>query len=382
MKIKFNKKVLEDAVTDALCAVSDKNTIPAIEGIRFKTEKNGNCSLTSYDLEKGFRTEIPCDCTEGGNYIINAQKLSRIIRMMPDDFIDISINDKNVAVIYSGKSKFELHSIDGSTFPTLPELAGDRGFSVTAGNLRKMINQTLFAVATSDQRPMLCGALFKITDGNLKIVACDGNRLAIREKVCEIINKNADGADLDLSFIVPGRTLSQLMKLMSDEEEVIEIYLGRKHVIFKLENKTFFSRLIDTDYIDFDRVIPKAPKTHVVCRRSVLIGALERASLVTEDKALGQSKSCVRCEFVDGVLKISSVSVSGSVYDEVLTDKEGDDIVIGFNCRYLLDALRASDGEDIKIDLSNPLVSIIITATKNTEGENYLYMVCPVKMKE
>ena len=382
MKIKFTKSVLESAVTDALCEVSDKNTIPAIEGIRFKYEKNGKCSLTSYDLEKGFRMEIPCDCQEGGNYIINAQKLSRIIRIMPDDYIDISINDKNVCEISSGRSKFELHSIDGSTFPSLPELTGDRGFSITAGTLRKMINQTLFAVATSDQRPMLCGALFKIRDGLLKVVGCDGNRLAIREKACEIINKNSDGSELDLTFIVPGKTLNQLMKLMSDEEEVIEIYLGRKHVIFKLENKTFFSRLIDTDYIDFERVIPKAPKTFVKCRRAALISALERASLVTEDKALGQSKSCVRCEFDDELLKISSVSVSGSVYDEVATEKTGDDIIIGFNCKFLLDALRASDGEYIKIDLSTPLVSIVISADQKTEGEDFLYMVCPVKMKE
>ncbi len=382
MKITFNKEVLEAAVQDSLCAVSDKNTIPAIEGIRFRTEKEGYCSLTTYDLEKGFRTEIPCQFTEKGNYIINAQKLSRIIKIMPGDFIDLYIDEKNVCEITSGKARFELHALDGEVFPSLPELSGERGFSIEAGTLKKMLSQVLFAVATTEQRPMLCGTFFDVKNGKLKLVACDGNRLAVREKDCELLNKNKDGSDLDLSFIIPGRTLNQLFKLITDEEEPISFYLGRKHVIIRFESKTFFSRLIDSEYIDYERVVPKSPKVNVSVRRMDLIAALERASLVTEDRMLGQAKSCVRCEFSGDALYVSSVSVTGSVYDEVPVEKEGDDMVIGFNCRYLLDALRAADGDVVTIDLSSPLISIILKAKEKTEGQDYLYMVCPVKMQE
>ena len=397
MKITFTKSSLESIVNDSLCSVSDKNTIPVVEGIRFRTEKDRVCSITTYDLEKGFRAEIECDIEEPGNYVINAQKLNRIIRFMPDSQITIAVNDNFVATVTSGKSKFELHALDGKNFPSLPELDGERGFTINSGILKKMINQVSFSIATVDQRPVLCGAYFIIEDGKLNIVACDGNRMAVRCKECDIVNNNKDNSQLALKFIVPGRTLAQLIKLMNDDED-IRISLGRKHVIFKMEGKTFFSRLIDGEYIDYERVIPQNAGIKVVVDRMSVISALERASLVTEDRNLGQTKSYVKCEFEGDLLKISSSSITGSVYDEIITEKTGDDLVIGFNCRYLLDALRAADGNKLSLLLTNPLMSIVIE--KEEDGENsqaedagetpeeeqgkekYLYMVCPVKMKE
>lgn len=395
MKITFTKSALEPIINDSLCSVSDKNTIPVVEGIRFRTEKEGVCSLTTYDLEKGFRAEIECDVEEEGNFVINAQKLNRIIRFMPDSTVTIDVNDNFVAQITSGRSKFELHALDGRSFPSLPELDGERGFTINSGILKKMINQVSFAIATVDQRPVLCGACFIIENGKLSIIACDGNRLAVRKKECEIINNNKDNSELSLKFIVPGKTLAQLIKLMNDDED-IRISLGRKHVVFKMEGKTFFSRLIDGEYIDYERVIPQNACIKVVIDRMSIISSLERASLVTEDRNLGQTKSYVKCDFEGGLLKISSSSITGSVYDEIGIEKTGDDLVIGFNCRYLLDALRASDGEKLSLLLTNPLMSVIIEkeddepsgsaegddAAEDQGEESYLYMVCPVKMKE
>ena len=384
MKITFQKHILEEVVNDSMCSVSDKNTIPVVEGIRFKTEEDGSCSITTYDLEKGFQASVECDIAEGGNYVINAQKLNRIIKFMPDRYITITVNPSCNVVITSGLSKFELHAMEGESFPSLPDLAGEVGFSVTGSILKKMISQVFFAIAVTDQRPVLCGALFQITNDQLKVVACDGNRLAIREKICTLESTNQSG-ELNCSFVVPGKTLSQLLRLISDDETV-NIQLSRKHVIFRMEGKLFFSRLIDSDYIDYQRVIPKAKPINVKVDRMGLISSLERASLVTEDKALGQAKSYVRCAFEDSKLKISSVSVTGSVYDELGIEKEGDNIIIGFNCRYLLDALKAADGQIVNITLNSPLMSIVINpvAAEDAEpsDENFLYMVCPVKMKE
>jgi len=399
MKLTFTKSTLESVVNDSLCSVSDKNTIPVVEGIRFRTEKGDVCSLTTYDLEKGFRAEVGCEVEEPGNFVINAQKLNRIIKYMPDEYITIEVNENFVAEITGGRSKFELHALDGKTFPSLPELDGEKGFTVNAGILRKMINQVFFAISTTDQRPVLCGAYFIIENGRLNIVACDGNRLAVRKKSCEIINNNKDNTELELKFIVPGRTLAQLVKLMDDDSDV-RIKLGRKHVIFKMDGKTFFSRLIDGEYIDYDRVIPKNAGIKVVTDRMSIISSLERASLVTEDKNVGQTKSYVKCEFEGNLLKVSSNSITGSVYDEIPIEKTGDDLTIAFNCRYLLEALRAADGDRLSLMFVNPLVSVIIEKEENdTEGEagaqkqasaeedgepdeSYLYMVCPVKMKD
>lgn len=385
MKITFQKSILEAVVNDSMCSVSDKNTIPVVEGIRFKTEGDGSCSITTYDLEKGFQASVECDVSEGGNYVINAQKLNRIIKFMPDQYITISVNQNCKVVITSGLSKFELHAMEGESFPSLPDLSGDVGFTVTGDILKKMISQIFFAIAVTDQRPVLCGALFAITNESLKVVSCDGNRLAIREKLCSLENTDNKNEPLNASFVVPGKTLNQLMRLISDDD-LIHIHLGRKHVIFQMDGKLFFSRLIDSEYIAYQRIIPQSSPINVIVDRMGLISSLERASLVTEDKALGQAKSYVRCAFEADKLKISSVSVTGSVYDEIGIKKDGSDIVIGFNCRYLLDALKAADGQTVRITLDSPLKSIIIYPAVEDENEpsdeKFLYMVSPVKMKE
>ncbi|MBQ8381697.1 MAG: DNA polymerase III subunit beta [Clostridia bacterium] len=385
MKITFQKSVLEAVVNDSMCSVSDKNAIPVIEGIRFKTEDDSHCSITTYDLEKGFCASVECDVAEEGNYVINAQKLNRIIKFMPDQYITITVGANCKVVITSGLSKFELHAMEGESFPSLPDLSGEVGFTVTGDILKKMISQIFFAIAITDQRPILCGAYFTITNESLKVVSCDGNRLAIREKICSLENTDNKSEPLNSSFVVPGKTLNQLLRLISDDD-LINIHLGRKHVIFQMEGKLFFSRLIDGEYIAYQRIIPKESPINVTVDRMGMISSLERASLVTEDKALGQAKSYVRCAFEDDKLKISSVSVTGSVYDEISIKKSGDNIVIGFNCRYLLDALKAADGQRVRITLDGPLKSIIIYPVKEEDAEpsdeEFLYMVSPVKMKE
>lgn len=383
MRVTFEKSVLEAAVNDSLCAVSEKNTYQTLECIRFRCQDGDSvCSLTTFDLNKGFVTEIPCRVEVGGNYLINANKLNRIIKFLPDAYVTLDINDKKIVQVISGKSKFELHALEGETFPNIPELDGERGFTVDSEILRKMIAQVFFAIAVTDQRPMLCGAYFTVTENSLKLVSCDGNRLAVREIDCKIGNKNKDASNLNLSFIVPGKTLSQLSRLISDEEGDLAVILARKHVIFKMENRVFFSRLIEGEYIDYNRVIPKESKITATLDRMAFISSLERASLVTEDKSLGQVKTSVKFNFEGDVLKVSSESLSGSVYDEVAIEKEGGDLLIGFNCRFFLDALKSADGEKIKLSMSGPLMGVVITAAEGNDSSDgkYLYIVSPVRL--
>lgn len=383
MRVTFEKSVLEAAVNDSLCAVSEKNTYQTLECIRFRCQNGDSvCSLTTFDLNKGFVTEIPCRVEVGGNYLINANKLNRIIKFLPDAYVTLDINDKKIVQVISGKSKFELHALEGETFPNIPELDGERGFTVDSEILRKMIAQVFFAIAVTDQRPMLCGAYFTVTENSLKLVSCDGNRLAVREIDCKIGNKNKDASNLNLSFIVPGKTLSQLSRLISDEEGDLAVILARKHVIFKMENRVFFSRLIEGEYIDYNRVIPKESKITATLDRMAFISSLERASLVTEDKSLGQVKTSVKFNFEGDVLKVSSESLSGSVYDEVAIEKEGGDLLIGFNCRFFLDALKSADGEKIKLSMSGPLMGVVITAAEGNDSSDgkYLYIVSPVRL--
>ena len=382
MKITFDKDVLEKAVSDSLCAVSEKNTYPALERIRFKCEENGKCLITTFDLNKGFLTEIDCTCEKGGNYLIEAQKLSKIIKFLPGFTVTINIDDKNIATITSGNAQFTLPVLEGASFPNLPNLDGDEGFSVKSSVIKKMIGEIFFAIAVTDQRPTLCGALFEVDGEKIKIVSCDGNRLAIREVKCNIENKTrSSDNELDMRFIVPGRTLAQLTRLLEDSEKPLTIHLGRKHVIFRIEEKIFFSRLTEGEYIDYTRVIPKEQKISAVVDRAAFISSLERASLISEERIVGAVRNHVKCDFSGDTLKVSSTSASGSVYDEFRVEKEGDDILIGFNCRYLLDALKSAEGEKVLIKMTSSLLSIIILPYGEEERDSeFLYMVCPLRI--
>ncbi len=392
MKIIFDKELLIDALTPAMGAVSEKNTIASIEGILFTTEGEDKCILSSYDLEKGYRTVISAKVLEQGSFIVNAAKLFRMIRMMPEREVTLEVNDKFRTNISSGNSLFSLSALPGGDFPKLPDLEGDWGVTISQALLKKMIGQVQHAIALGDQRPVLSGSYFKLTGEGLRMVSCDGNRLALREKDCKLsLGEKEEGT----SFIVPGKTLSELSKMLSNEKEKeVTLCFGRKHVIFRMGNSIFFSRLIDGEYIDYQRVIPKNNNIHVELNREDLIECLERVALVTDDKSVGQIRGYVKCVFEGETLKVSSSSSVSSVSDELEIEKEGDDITIGFNCRFLLDALRSISEERVRFSLATPLMSMVIEKALNASEESeekeedqdengrFLYMVCPVKMKE
>lgn len=387
MKIIFDKDLLIDAMTPALGAVSDKNTISAIEGILFTTEGQDKCILSAYDLEKGYRTEIDARVEEPGSFIINAVKLYRMIKMMPERSVTIEVNERFHTKVTSGAARYALSALPGSDFPNLPDLNGQGQVTLKQSTLKKMLTQTQHAIAFGNQRPTLTGAYFKVLNGVFTLVTCDGNRLALRDRASGF---ESDGGEY--SFIVPGKTLGELVKMLdTDSEEQVVLTFGRKHVIFNLGSRIFFSRLIDGDYIDYRRVIPKNNRIKVVLDRQDLIACLERVSLVTDDKSVGQLMGFVKCVFEGNSLKVSSNSSVSSVNDEMEIEKDGEDITIGLNCRYFLDALRAISDEKIEMSLGTPLTSIVIEADPNKAKEeneekedegSFLYMVCPVKMKD
>ena len=389
MKFIFEKDDLIRAVTPAMGSVSSKSTIPAIEGILFTAKSDTECEIAAYDLEKAFKTVIPCEITlddeNRKSFVLNANKINQIIKTMPSGTITIEVNDRLVSRIYSGKSEFELHAFDGKDFPDIPELALNVGFSISQPIFAKMIRDTQFAIAANDPRAALNGLFFTIKGTCITIVSCDTFRLAIRKQICEVGNLNSDGNELELSFIIPGKTITELMRLIDskDEESTVKIVVGRKHVLFSFTDFNFLSRLIEGEYIDYERVIPKENRTFVNIDRESFIQSLERAALVTEDRVMGQAKSPVILTFEDNLAIITTKSVTGRVYDEVVTAMTGDSLKIGFNCRYILDALRSTDVDNLKLSMSSPLMSMVIEAAEaEDENEKFLYMVTPVKVKE
>ena len=384
MKIIFNRSAISAAVAPLMCAVSGKSTLSTIEGILIEAKVPDTCVLTTFDLEKGVRITVEAKVIEEGSFIINAQKFNQTLRVMEGEEVTLTVDDKLVACIFSGKSSHKMSALAGADFPNIPELTSDRSFIVGQSVVKKMMSQVSFAMGINDQRNVLNGTFFKIEDDSIMMVACDSFKLAKCMKTTELVNKNTNGnAHLEYKFIVPVKTMNELNRLLSDDEEaVMQIFVTRKHIVFLIGELAFFSRLVDGEYIDYDRIIVKTHRIGVTVDKKELISALERAALVTEERIAGSVRSHVKLEVSGNELKISAVSSAGSTYDELYIGHDGDDILIAFNNRYLIDSVRACDSEKLKLCLSSPLTSMNICPMEEKEGEEEIFMLLPVRMKD
>lgn len=383
MKIVFNRQEIINAVAPLMCAVSGKSTLTAIEGILIEAAEDGTCTLTTFDLEKGMRLSIHADVEEPGTYILNAQKFSQTMRVMEGDTVTLTVTQNLQACIASGKSTHRMNALNGKDFPALPPLETEDGFTISQAVLREMISKCMYAMATNDQRAVLNGCYFKVTTDNLLTVACDSFKLAKCSADAPIENGNANGAKLNHAFILPTKSVNELYRMLKDDERAtVRVTKTLRNIVFHFDDLTFFSRLIDGLYIDFDRIIITNHKITVQVNRERLIAALDRAALVTEEKVAGSVRAHVRLEFVGDLLKISATSTLGETYDEVPLDlHEGPDLVIAFNNRFLIDSLKSCSADEVKLSLSSPLTSINIEPA-STEEIHELFMLLPVRMKE
>ena len=397
MKIIFNRSAISTAVAPLMCAVSGKSTLSTIEGILIEAKIPDTCVMTTFDLEKGVRITVEAKVLEEGSYIINAQKFVQTLRVMEGEEVTLSVDQKMVACIFSGKSSYKMSALAGSDFPNIPDLVSDRSFIIGQAVVKKMMNQVDFAMGINDQRAVHNGTFWKITDDSLMMVACDSFKLAKCRRKTDLVNKNTNGNEhLEYKFIVPVKTMNELNRLICDDEEaVMQIYVTRKHIVFLIGELTFFSRLVDGDYIDYDRIIMNSHRITVIADKRELISALERAALVTEEKIAGSVRSHVKLEVEKDTLKISAVSSAGSTYDEIYIDHFGDDLVIAFNNRYLIDSVKACSDEKVLLSLSSPLTSMNIEPVESHHNrmdakkvlmgeidEEEIFMLLPVRMKD
>ncbi len=392
MKIIFNRTAVSSAVAPLMYAVSGRSTLSAIEGILIEAKFPDTCIMTTFDLDKGVRLSVEAKVIEEGTYIINAQKFVQTLKVMEGEEVTLTVDSKMVACIFSGRSSHKMSALAGEDFPAIPDLTSDRSFIIGQSVVKKMMNQVAFAMGVNDQRAVLNGTYFKITDDSIMMVSCDSFKLAKCRAKTELVNKNTNGnAHLEYAFIVPVKTMNELNKLISDDEEALmQIYVTRKHIVFMIGELTFFSRLVDGEYIDYDRIIMSNHRIKVKVDRRELISALERAALVTEEKIAGSVRSHVKLDISEDMMKISAVSSAGSTYDELSVKHEGEDILIAFNNRFLIDSIRASSENELILSLSSPLTSMNIEplrcyeSKKNGEEseEEEIFMLLPVRMKD
>lgn len=379
MKLIFDKQNLLDALTPAMTTVSNKNTIASLEGILFESQTDHTVKLSSYDMKKGVISQAVAESVEEeGSYIIPAQRLLQILRLMPNGKITIEVDGNEKTTISSLNGHFSMKAQKGDEFPILPELNVENGFSISARALKRMISKVLHSIAEQDIKPMLCGAYFLIQNNEIEVVSCN-NFMLSRYRVKCPIEKRIENSEA-LSFIVPGHALQELIKLLDDKDDMITVCLARKHVIFKKENMTFFTRLIEEKYMDYNRIIPQGMPIKVKISREMFIEGLERVNLIAEEKSQGNTKSYVKINIEGELFQMSALSVSGNVFEEIACDHEGDNLQIGFNGKFLLSCARAIESEELYITLKSATQSITIEPVDQKEEENLFYLVLPLRM--
>lgn len=366
MNIVCDKALLSSAIDGVSKAVTLRSSIPALEGILLKAE-GFQLTLTGYDLEMGITTTIEANVRQAGEIVLSAKLLGDMVRRLPSGEVSIYTNESGNATIKGGVAEFDILAMSASDYPDLPTPGADHTLTIKADMLRGMIEKTLYAVSQDDKKPAHTGELFAIEEDKLTVVALDGYRLAIVERPVQ--------AEKHIRIIIPSKTLTEVNKLLGDDEDDVRISANRRFVVFNSGNYTILSRLIEGEFLNYANVIPNGCKTRVVLETRDFIDTIERASLIITERL----KNPLRILFdASGKVTVRCQTNLGKVVDEFSAQVEGDPVEIGFNNRYLLDALRNARCEKVVLELSGPLSPVKILPE---EGEDFIYLVLPVRFK-
>ena len=363
MKLIFTKSSLNKAVGIVMKAVPTRTTMSILECILIDASTN-EIKFTANDMELGIETIVEGEIIEKGKVAIDAKIFSEIVRKLPDNDITIETDDNYTSTITCEKSKFNIAGKSGDDFSYLPVIIKEKSISLSQFTLKETINQTIFCTSPNDNNKMMTGELFEVKDNVLKVVGLDGHRIAIR-------NINLSGNADDVKVVVPGKTLNEISKILSsDAESVVNIYFTNNHILFEFDNTMVVSRLIEGEYFKINQMLSSDYETKVVINKIEFLDSIVRANLLIRE---GDKKPII-INITDGSLEVKVQSAIGSLNEDIDINKEGKDIMIGFNPKFLIDALRVIDDETVDIYLVNPKAPCFI----RDKEENYIYLILPV----
>lgn len=359
------KNILQDAIDTVQKASSNKTTYPILEGILIKAS-DGKVVFTATDLDLGIETTIAANIKENGSIVLNSRLLGEFIRKLPNETITLKLENNNVYITCK-KSEFTILGSNADEFPALPTINENTMYEISQDILRNMIRQTLFAIAQDETRPILTGVLFEVKEGKLSFVALDGFRLSLK-------SYNIDN-DSNISAVIPGKTLSEIVKILEVKNEPVKITFTTNHILFNLGETKIISSLLQGDFINYKQIIPGEYRLKVKANKNELMESIERASLLARE---GKT-NLIKFEINDNKMAITSNSQMGKVYEEVNIELEGDGLKIQFNSRYFMDVLRIIDSEDVFLEFSTSVSPCLI---KKVDQDDYLYLVLPVRLIE
>lgn len=368
MKFSCEKALLQGAITVALRAAAAKSPIPALEGLLLET-MNNNIQISGYDLKTGIRAKVPAEVTENGSVVLNARLFAEIIRRLPDDTVCLTADESLNARITCGMSQFNILGTNADDYPELPQVDYQNSITLPQRTLKSMIAETIFAVSDNEVRPVHTGSLFDIENKILTVVSVDGYRLALRRETLE--NTELENG----SFIVPGAALNEAEKICEDTEDPVVITLGSKHIMFSIGDTIVISRRLEGEFLNYKQAIPKDSKYLIRADRRSLISSVERVSLLINDRL----KSPIRCIFEDGKVNFLTTTALGRASDFCETEGDGEGLEIGFNNKYLLDALKAAAADRLSLQLNNGVSPCIIVPEDGSDS--FAYMILPVRLR-
>lgn len=368
MKLSCEKYQLQAAVAVASRASASKSPIPALEGLLL--EAGNGLKVTGYDLKKGIYSSIEAEVTEPGSVVLDAKLFGEMVRRMPEGIVTIVSDEKGKTEVSCGKTEFSFMGIDSDDYPELPSVDGLKSFYIDQAKIKSMINQSSFAISDNDSRPVYTGSMFEIENGILTLVSVDGYRLALRRESIE-------GDSIEHSeFIVPGAALNDLERICgSDENEKVMISVGGNHVSFTVGGTVIVTRRLEGDFLNYRKAVPENFKYEIKVSRQELLRAVDRVSLIVDEK----TKNPVRIIFDDGIINCSCVTPIGKADDVCLCSGNGDGMEIGFNDKYIKDALKAAPADELIVCLNTGSSPCVMKPADDSDG--FKYMILPIRLR-
>lgn len=366
MHIRCQQEILLNSVNTVLKAVSNRTTLPILECILIQT-KNDRLVLVGNDLELGIESTMNSEILSSGHVALEAKIFSEIIRKLPNEIVEISVDENFMTTIQCQNSKFRIAGQSGSDFPELPKVEKLQGITLPQPKLKDMIRQTIFSVAQEETRPILTGSLLQIKDGGFNMVSVDGYRISYRHTQLSIDNENTD-------VVVPGKTLGEISKILSGEEaDLVTIYFTDKHVLFDLETSIVVSRLLEGEFLRYEQSFSSDYETKVLVDRRAFLMSIERAALISREG----KKNPIKIELSSESMIITSNTELGTAREEIQVSLQGKDLLIAFNPRYLIDALRSIEEDEVEIYFISSLSPCII---QPVDGNHFKYLILPIRL--
>ena len=364
MHIICDKSKLIEGMNIVMKAIPGKTTMMIFYNYTFQKVKDNQIKLIANDLQLGIETLIDGEIKQEGSVAVGAKVFFEIIRKLPSDNVSITVDEDYHMNISCGKAKFNIMAKATDEFPYLPNIVKDKNVNISQFTLKDIIRQTVFSISDNENAKVMTGELFEIHDSELKVVSLDGHRISIRKVK---LNQSYD----DVSVIIPGKTLIEISKIINGGmDDEVSIFFTDKHVLFEFEDTIVLSRLIEGEYYKIDKMLSTDYETKVTVNKREMLECIDRSTLLLKES----DKKPVIIDVQDDYMKFAMNSAIGSMDEDIDASKEGKDILIGFNPRFLMDALRVIDEDEITMYMINPKAPCFI----RDQEETYIYLILPV----